>query len=509
MRLLPDEDPVARDLPPIGRVQAELARRSLADFVRHSWSVLDAEPLQWNWHLDVICAHVQALLELRIPKRKLLINVPPGSMKSRIVSVAAPAWQWLREPSWTSIFSSANPRVMVRDSLKCRRLIESRWYQQTFRPRWGFAGDQNAKTLYYTDAGGFRLSVSNNAAVTGDRAQSLFWDDLLDAKDTQHVSQARRQATNFWLDVVFSTRMSNPEKGTMCGICQRLHEDDPAGHVMKRGDYEELVIPQIYEPPKAKNEGDPIPEKPRTVIGYTDPRTKPGQLMFPARFSSAWLRGERVTLGEAMFEAQHQQRPSPLGGLIFKREWWKFYKKPANWEQLTPADLFAALGIDRVAVGWDTALGEKQQNDYTSSTVIGRTANKYLVLGHTLKKMQFPEVESSVIASWSRWNPHGVPIEGNGSASGKAVVQSLKTKSRVPALEVPNIAKEVRAAIVSPTVEAGLVYLPEGEPWVEGFIHSLGSFPRGSHDDDVDSFCIALEWLLFGTKKLEPRAISA
>lgn len=501
MRLLAPE--ASASLPALGRVQAELARRSLADFVRHSWSILDSEPLQWNWHLDAICDHVQALLEGRIPKRKLLINVPPGSMKSRIASVAAPAWMWLREPGWSAIFSSANPRVAVRDSVKCRTLIESRWYQETFRPRFAFRDDQNAKTLYYTTEGGFRLAVSSNAAVTGDRAMALFWDDLLDAKDTQAVSRAKRESVNFWLDAVFSTRLANPERGIMCGICQRLHDEDPAGHVIKGGEYETLIIPQIYEPPKS---GEP---KPRTAIGYSDPRSKPGQLMFPARFTSRWLRGERRRLGAAMFEAQHQQRPSPAGGTIFQRDWFRFYKLPQGWERMAPGELKRALGIERVATGWDTALGEKASNDFTSSTTIGEAPNRFLVLAHSLDRMEFPKVERAIQASWTRFAPVAVPIEGNGSASGKAAVQSLKSKSRVPAIEVPNISKEVRAQLVAPTVEAGLVYLPEGEPWVDGFLASLAAFPRGAHDDDVDSFCITLEWLLYGKRAPRPGVLTA
>lgn len=501
----PDEERV----PSLHGVRAELARRSLADFVRFSWGVLDAEPLQWNWHLQAICDHVQALLEGRIPKNKLLVNVPPGSGKSRIVSVAAPAWMWIHDPGWTAIFSSANPRVSVRDSVKCRQLLESAWYQESFRPQWRFADDQNTKTVYYNSRGGFRMAVSSNAAVTGDRARALFWDDLLDAKDTQHVNKQRRESVNFWLDVVFSTRLANPKTGVMCGICQRLHEDDPAGHVLKGDEYESLIIPQIYVAPQPPGPGEPVPPKPRTAIGFEDPREKDGELMFPARFDSKFLRAERRRMGTAMFEAQHQQRPSPLGGTIFRRSWWGSYTKPRGWEQMPIEELLKALGIERVAVGWDTALGERQSNDYTSGTVIGQSQNRYYVLGHVLRRMSFPETEKAIIQSWSRWNAVAVPIEGNGSASGKAAVQSLKTKSRVPAIEVPNIAKEVRAAIVAPTVEAGLVLLPDEEPWVEGFVASLAAFPRGAHDDDVDSFCIALEYLLFGKKARTPGVLTA
>jgi hypothetical protein len=169
------------NLPSRQRVQSELARRSLADFFRHSWHVLEpATPLVWNWHLQAICDHAQALLEGRIPKRNLIINVPPGSSKSRIVSVCTTAWRWIDYPEWRGIYTSANPRNVIRDSVYCRQLIESNWYQQWFKPKWRFARDQNAKGSIATRR---RIppGTGRGAAVTGDRANGLFMDDMLDA----------------------------------------------------------------------------------------------------------------------------------------------------------------------------------------------------------------------------------------------------------------------------------------------------------------------------------------
>jgi predicted phage terminase large subunit-like protein len=498
-------------LPPLPRIQSELARRSLAEFVKKSWHVLEkSTPLLWNWHLDAMCMHVQALLEGRIPRRKLLITVPPGSMKSRIVSVCAPAWWWLEHSWWRAIFASANPRVTIRDSVYCRQLIDSAWYQESFSPRWTFAPDQNAKSLYYTTEGGFRMAASASQAITGDRAHTLFWDDLLDAKDARTSTRERRESVNWWHDVAFSNRLADPEHGTECGISQRLHEDDPAGHVLKTGGWEHLNIPQIYEaprPPKGSPEGTPPPAKPRTILGWQDPRSTEGQLMFPRRFTSRWLRGEKRILGTAMFEAQHQQRPNPLGGTVFKRAWWKFYRRPPNWRDLPVEALKELLGIDRVATGWDTALTEKRENDNTSSTTIGEGKGRFLILDHLNERMEFPEAKRRIITTHARWQTTAVPIEGGGSASGKAAVQSLHGETRVPAIEVENIAKEVRASLVAPTVEAGIVYIPEDAEWAEGFIASLAAFPRAAHDDDVDSFCITLHWLLYGTKRARPRAV--
>ncbi len=490
MRLLSQD--AGTDLPAVDQIRAKLCRRSLSDFVRRGWHVLEpTTKLAWNWHLDAMCDHVQALYEGRIPKNNLLMLVPPGSMKSLIVSVFAPAWWWVDHPEFRGIFSSANPRVTVRDSTRCRDLILSDWYQGLFQPKWRLVDDQNTKTLFRNTKRGWRMAVSANAKVTGDRGDGLFWDDLLDAADAP--SQTERETVIYWLDHAFSNRLANPTHGIRCGVMQRLHEVDPGGHVIESGEYEVLEIPQELQ--------EFTPKRPRvtTSIGWTDPRTTTGELMFPAFFTKEFLAKESRRLGpETGYAAQHNQQPAPAGGIVFKREWWRLMQMPPDWKEMPIAKLRAALGIRRIASGWDTALGEKQANDFTSNHPIAELENKYLVLDWKQDKMNAPTTKTAVVNSHARWQAEAVPIEGGGSASGKAIVQMLKNDTRVPAIEVPNIAKEIRWQKVSPTLQAGLVYLPEGEPWVEAFIEYMAKVPRGAHDDGADSFAVALEWLLFG-----------
>ena len=490
MRLISGE--AGADLPTLDRIRAKMVRRSLAEFVKKGWHVLEpTTPLQWNWHLEAMCDHVQALFEGRIAKNNLLLLVPPGSMKSLIVSVFAPAWWWIDHPEWRGIFSSANPRVTIRDSTRCRDLILSDWYQRIAAPKWRMVDDQNTKQLFRNTKRGWRMAVSANAKVTGDRADGLFWDDLLDAAEAQ--SQTERDTVIYWYDHAFANRLASPTKGIRCGVMQRLHEVDPAGHVIESGEYEVLEIPQEFQELTEKH------PRVTTSIGWTDPRTKPGELMFPSFFTEAFLAKERRRLGPSTgYAAQHNQQPAPAGGILFKREWWKLMKMPPDWKELPMEKLRAALGIRRIASGWDTALGEKQSNDFTSNHVIAELENKYLVLHWHQDRMNAPTTKTSVVTNHARWNPEAVPIEGEGSASGKAIVQMLKNDTRVPAIEVPNIAKEIRWQKVSPTLESGLVYLPEGEAWVEAFIEYMAKVPRGAHDDAADSFAVALEWLLFG-----------
>lgn len=503
-----EQSPLAKALPSLGAVQATLARRSLADFFRLSWPVLEpATKLIWNWHLQAICDHVQALLEGRIPSNNLAITVPPGSSKSRIVSVCAPAWWWIDHPEWRAIFTSRNPRAVVRDSIYCRTLIQSKWYQESFiqtkpsEDRWRLTGDQNAKQLYANTRGGFRQAIGAGSAVTGDRANGLFMDDMLDAAEGE--SKAAREEFITWYDQAFANRVSDMATSTRCIIGQRLHQSDPVGHLLKSGHWELLKIRQNFE--LEREQGAP-PDTPKvrakpTALGWTDPRTTEGELMDPVRFPADKLAEEKTRLGTRGYAAQHGQDPYPAEGSILSRSWFKFYRTPrdASGNMLPPAQIIAALGIQRIVQAADTALGEKQANDWTADITMGETPTRIYVLDLLKAKMSAPTMKSNLIAMHAKWNAHGLVIEGGSSASGKAAAQTIKAETSLPVIELMVMHdKVVGMNAIAPTVEAGVVYLPEDQPWAMDLIESLLAFPAGANDDDCDAFRICIWYLKFG-----------
>lgn len=493
----PRADPTALDV----AVRKTLARRKLKYFFRESWKVLEKnDELVWNWHLEAICDHVQALIEGRISNNNLLINVPPGSSKSRIVSVCAIAWWWIDHPWFRAIYASANPRVATRDSLYCRQLITSPWYQQWFKPAWKLTGDQNAKMLYQNTEGGYRQAIGGGAGVTGDRANGLFMDDMLDAVDAE--SRAAHEAFATWYDQAFANRVSNI-KGVRCNIGQRLHESDPAGHLLASNEWDALVIPQEFALVREKKD-DPnsklVRRKP-TSIGWTDPRTTVGEAMDPVRFPESYRVSERGRLGSRGYSAQHQQDPNPAEGTIVKKAWFKWFRLPtdAQGNILPPDQVKKILGINRLVQSWDTALGEKQENDFTASFTFGETETRYMVLDLTKDRLSAPRGKAAINAQHAKWNAHAVVVEGGSSASGKAAVQTIQSESRMPIIELPVLTdKVVGLNQVAPTVEAGVVWLPENHPMIADFVESITKFPAATHDDDVDAFRIGLRYLLFG-----------
>ena len=216
-------------------IRRQLAKKKLSWFVRESWPILEPTTrLVWNWHMEAVCDHIQAMLEGWIKSqrtgvpydvRNLMVTVPPGSAKSRILSVCAVAWMWGHFPSWRVICFSSNPRVSIRDSMFCREIIESNWYKSVFKPDWKMAEDQNAKGNYRNTAGGSRVAIGVGAKLLGERGDALFVDDPHGSyADVQ--SDLIRVGTVDWWDQIACNRLNDMRLGLRVGIMQRLHEDD-------------------------------------------------------------------------------------------------------------------------------------------------------------------------------------------------------------------------------------------------------------------------------------------
>lgn len=447
---------------------------SLAQFVQAMWPILEpATVLVWSWALQAICDHVQALLEGRLARNNLIINVPPGSAKSTIVSVAAPSWRWITQPSWRGIFASGNPAVVTRDSLRCRTVIESPWYRRSFGITWELAEDANEKRRYLNSATGFRVALSSQAKVTGDRATDIFCDDPLDADDA--YSEAERNAVNNWWDSAYANRLNDLRTGHRCIIMQRLHPEDLVGHILKREPdaWELLRIPMVWEES----------QRVTTSLGWTDPRTKDGELMDPVRFPQEVIDAERLRLGESGFAGQHQQRPHAAAGEVFK----------VGRLQLWDAGV-ELPAMQRTIVSLDTAFKVNQTSDYSVGFVLGKFERGIFLLDRVRGRYGYPMLRAIVEELAGRWRPSAALIED--AASGQSLIQDLRSSSALPIVPVrPDGDKLSRAHTVVPMWEAGRIFARADAPWLREFLEELNAFPLSPHDDQVDAFVQGVRYL--------------
>lgn len=455
------------------------AADDLLKFTRMSWSIIEpTQPFVGGWHIEAICEHLEAITKGEI--RNLIISVPPRHMKSISVSVMWPAWTWLKKPSARWIFASYAGPLSIRDSIKCRRLIESPLYRQTFEPTWQLSDDQNQKTRFNNTATGYRIATSVGGTGTGEGGDIIVVDDPM--KATEGESENARNRVIDWWDNEMSTRGNNPETAAKVIIMQRLHANDLAGHCIKQGGYEILRLPAEFD------------NKPSsTSIGWTDPRTKKGELLWPERFTQETLNDLKKQLGGRGTASQLQQDPKAAEDGLFKRRWWKFYRElPAKGQWR------------RVIQFWDTAQKPGISNDYTVGATWIETTSGFYLADLVRDKYEYPQLKQAIKNNAAKWKPTAVQIEDK--SSGISLIQDLRQETTLPiiAYDPGQTDKQIRAAAATPSVEAGNCYLPEGVFWVEDFIREHEAFPDGDNDDQVDTTSQMVE-CFSRTKLYEPR----
>jgi predicted phage terminase large subunit-like protein len=475
-------------------VKAEKARRRLYEFVVQAWHVLEpSTPFRDGLHVGAICEHVQAVTEGRL--QHLIINVPPGHAKSLLAAVFWPAWVWISHPETRWLFSSYREPLDTRDSVRCRRLIESGWYQERWGDRFQLAADQNEKNRFENTESGYRIVVPKGSG-TGERGDYVVVDDPHSVDQAE--SDGERQGAIEWWNGSMSTRLNDLSTGHKVVIQQRLHEADLTGDLLEKGGYELLCLPAEFD----------VERRCTTAIGWTDPRQESGELLWPEMLTRDVLQHQKVTLGSYRYAGQYQQRPSPAEGGIFKRGWWGYWR-PADRE-LPPVQVRMPDGamrtivpvplperFDQVIQSWDLSFKGGTTSDFIAGGVWGaRKADRYL-LDQRRDRLNMPQTVEAIRALSAKWPEAALKLVED-KANGPAVVAFLQHELSGLVAVNPEGGKLARAQAVSPQVESGNVYLPHPAmaPWVEGFIEECAAFPNGRHDDQVDQMTQALNRLL-------------
>lgn len=481
--------------------------------MRSAWHVVEpGKDYVHDRHIDAICDHLEAVSQGDI--RDLIINIPPRHSKSIIVAVMWPCWLWTTEPETQWLYSSYAQSLSTRDSLKCRRLIESPWFQNFWGDKFKLTSDQNTKQRFDNDKAGYRIATSVGGATTGEGGDIIVVDDPHSADEAQ--SDAYRESVLEWWDNTMSTRLNDPKTGRRIVIMQRFHQADLTGHLLaKKEGWVHLRLPAEYEP---ENRCVTVDLK-HDGYRWTDWRKDRNELLAPTRFGTAELEKLKSGMSPYAVAGQLQQRPSPAGGGVFKRDWFKLY----------PRGKFPPLHY--VVCSYDGAYTENTLNDPCAGSIWGiwreneKAPYKLLLLECWSKHFEYHDFRARVVSDYQTefGEPH-IPQHSHfvgqaadlkakrpdlilieAKANGLVLAGELRRMNMpVRTYDPGKMDKVQRAHLVSHLVYNGLVYLPESEAdgrpgkpmtWIEPFLDEVTAFPNAEHDDLTDTFTQVLTLL--------------
>lgn len=469
--------------------------QSLHAFMKAAWSIVEpSQPFIDNWHIVELCKLLEDIDARRL-RGVIVLNIPPGTLKSLLLQVFWPTWSWAKNATRGFLFGSYGQHLTTRDNVRARQILESDWYQK----RWAvqLLDDQNTKTRYNTTEGGWRIATSVGGVGTGEHPNFIVIDDPVTAAEAE--SEKGRKAANAWYDGTLSTRKGRSP--TVIIVMQRLHKDDLSGHVLARGGLVTHVCwPMRYE--KCTCPGVDVTDETRcglhkADLGWVpdprDQRTEAGELLFPELFPEEKIRQMELDLGPYGAAGQLQQRPAPEGGGLFKRAHFKFIE--------------VAPKLARRARGWDTGATEGG-GDYTAGVKMAEDNGLYFVEDVQRGQWGPASVDANIKSTaHSDGKACAQREEKEGGASGKTVIEArTKTLAGYDYKGVPTSGSKItRAKPYRAQVEAGNVFIvrtgdPVRDAWIEVYLKELSDFPTGTHDDQVDASSAAFNAVL-----LEPR----
>lgn len=462
----------------------EKCQASYYEFFKEAWPVIMAEPYIDNWHIKLECEYLEYVRIGEI--RNLVINQPPGTCKSLVVSAFYQPWIWTQDPDQRFMMASYAQSLCEDLSTKALSIIQSQWYQD----RWGSKftlPTKPAVTDFENSKKGMRLSTTPGGGL-GRHADYRIADDIVKAVDAG-IDRKQIKNVNAWLANTWFMRSRNPLTVRDILVMQRLMHGDPADVYLENG-ATLLALPMKYEP---------------KMFSYGpwggDVRSTPGELLWPARFPLEEVEKQEKSLGtEANIAAQHGQKPNPASGGIFKPEWLIH-----TWQEGTLPEKF-----DRFILSADCTFTDADTSDFVALQVWAQAGPKYYLLDQICARLG-AEATTEAIQSLRRKWPAIKDIIIEAKANGEAVIEALKKQVSGVIAITPLGGKESRAAAVTYLFKAGDIIIPEKSTSsfnVDKYKQELIVFNKGIHDDQVDATTQALMYLL-GHAKIKVYAPSS
>jgi predicted phage terminase large subunit-like protein len=441
-------------------------RRDFCSFVQAIFPIVSTSggELLLNWHIEAMAEAVSKVL--RGETRRLIITVPPRSLKSICASVALPAFALGLDPTARVICVSYSDNLARKHANDCRALMRSSKYRRLFP---GTRISKDTELEIETTARGFRLATSVGGTLTGRGGNLIIIDDPMKPQD----SESTRQSVLQWFGNTLLSRLDNKSTDAIIVVMQRLHPDDLVGHLIEQGGWTHLNLPAIAEVDEL------IP-----LGGGRVHHRRIGDVLHPEREPLAVLDEFKRTMGSLAFAAQYQQQPVPIEGNLIKWSWFQFYDEPPE-----------LLPTDRIIMSWDTAMSSRELADYSACVVLQVRGETVYVRNVFRGQLDYPDLKRKVIEVYRHWRgaTSNCAMIVEYKASGMSLLQDLR-QDGIHAIGVaPDGDKIMRMSAQTMHIEAGSVHLPRQAPWLDEFRREVLAFPNCRYNDQVDALSQALK----------------
>jgi len=445
----------------------KICQLSFYEFVKEFWKVSIAEEPVWNWHIKFLCDELQQAAERVFrsePKEHdYIINIPPGTTKSTICSIMYPAWILTRMPSARTICGSHTDTLVLDLSNKCRFIVQSAEYQAVF-PYIKIREDQNTKGYWMTEQGGFRFSCTvGGKTPTGFHGHFLIVDDPIDPQKV--LSEAEIKDANEWMANVISNRKVDSRVTVSLLIMQRLHQDDPTGNRLAKGD----------KAGKIRHICLPAEKGPNIKPAYLKAKYKDG-LLDGTRLPKDVLGEKRESMGPFGYAGQYDQNPVPREGGDFLTERIQFGRPPGKFL--------------RVVRYWDKA-GTHKGGARTAGVKLGIDKDKRIWILNVIKGQWGPHDREKVIVQTAKLDGKDViiGIEQEPGSGGKESAQATAQRLMGYRIRIDKVTgdKRTRAEPFAHQVGAENVWVPRGEEWLVQFLDEMHYFPNSKYKDQIDA----------------------
>lgn len=485
-------------IPTVADCDRALAKVSLYEFVKLAWPHTDPNPFSDGWHIKALCDVLEKVSRGEPGFKRVIINVPPGTGKSKITGIYWPAWDALYiNPRRAWMYASFDSSLLNGDSTRLINLWQSPW----FRERWGNmlrVGKPNTSEIK-TLAGGIKFNTSFGGRGTGRHCHIQVIDDPIKPRDASGgaaVTGVVLDSTWETIKNTFASRRIDPVTFARVMIMQRIHEDDPTGRALKEVNkdgspvWTHVRIPMRYEASEdmqcdcASCKGKPC---------LWDMRTKEGEPLGGERFTEDVCDEMEHTAGPDVWATQYQQRPSAPGGTIVKEEW-------IEEGACTLAQARAQVG--QMVQSWDLTFKDAESSDFVAA---GHWCVTYEVdekTGHSLphfwlcdvvnERMSFVQTIQAITDRYESWPCSAIYIEDK--ANGPACENVLSGSDVGGLIEMVNPlgSKLSRLHACAPLFARGQIHIPNDADWSKRITSTLLRFPRVRRDDEVDQLTQAV-----------------